>query len=437
MLATMSLATLSFLLPILQAAEPPALCAEVAPLLTKIEAARLERTVRELVAFGTRHSLSVTDDPKRGIGAARDYVERRLRVAAERSQGRMTVTRESHVAGARGGGELTVVNLVATLRGSVEPDRVYVVSGHYDSRNSDGRDAKGDAPGANDDGSGTAAVLEVADVLAGVPLRATLRLVSYDGEELGLLGSTADAKALAAAKAQVDGMMTLDICGNTESADGRRERGYVRVFSYQDGASDSSGRNLARSLADCARRYLAPLRVKMILRGDRYGRGGDHRPFSAAGFAAVRLSEPFENFGRQHMNVAPRDGKPYGDLPEFMDFDYLAQLARLVLAQAYELANAPPVPPPPRVLGTPELGTRVVLRRPPDLDWLAGYEIVWRDSATADWEHARFVAREAVTDEGLVLPGVLLDDSVLGVRAVAKDGARSRAVSAPEPAARR
>lgn len=426
------------------AALPPERHVAAERAIDQVQAKRLESSVRRLESFGTRHSFSSTDDPKRGIGAARKWIVAQLEEAASRSEGRMTVTREAHEVGMRDGKTMRFENLIATIRGSDaaaddEPVRTYVFSGHYDSRATASRDATGDAPGANDDGSGTAAVLEVARVLAEVPLRATVRLVCYDGEELGLIGSRADAKALAAARTTVDAMATLDIVGNTRAADGRLERGYVRAFSYQNGSRDSNGRNLARTVSDIARRYLAPFRVKLILRGDRYGRGGDHRPFAENGWPAIRLTEPFEDFSRQHKNPVDKDGKPYGDYADFMDFAYLAQVTRLTAALAIELAMAPAAPPAPRVRGTPTLDTRVRWRvsNPPDL--LAGWEIVWRSTTDADWKNRRFVPVAAQGRRGfdVLLEKLLVDDSIVGLRSVGIDGARSRFVSAPEPGALR
>ncbi|MCA8969276.1 MAG: M28 family peptidase [Planctomycetes bacterium] len=402
-----------------------------------VDAGALEATVRKLEGFGTRHSFSTTEDRDRGIGAARSWLLDQLRAAAETSDGRMIVTSESHEIGERDGVPTKFVNLVATIRGTTDPERIYVLSGHYDSRATARNDASSDAPGANDDGSGTAAIVELARVLARIPLRATVRLVCYDGEELGLIGSRADAKVLEQQDANIDGMATLDIVGNTRAADGRRERSYVRVFSYQEGSRDSTGRNLARTLSDLAHRYFEDFRVKLILRGDRYGRGGDHRPFAEAGFPAVRMTEPYEDFSRQHKDKTEKDGKPYGDYADYMDFDYLARVTRLAAVLAVELADAPPAPVAPRVAGTQTLDTRVTWRVSDRAEPLAGFEILWRATTEADWTDRRFVPLDAVRERGgeLLLDKVLVDDIVVALRAVGRDGARSRMVSAPEPGA--
>ena len=415
--------------------------------LGRITAKGLERSVRDLASFGTRHTFSSTTDPKRGIGAARDYIEGRLRAAARRSGGRMSVERKTYeLPVLHKGNKVQVVNLVATIKGQVEPERVFLVSGHYDSRNSDRRDGERDAPGANDDGSGSAAVLEMADALAERPLRCSVRLVLFDGEEHGLWGSKEEAADLKKKGIQVEGMMTLDIVGNTEGPDGRRERSYVRVFSYLNSEKgkarhglDSPGRGLARLVARAADTHVPGFRVKLIFRGDRYGRGGDHRPFALQGIPAIRMTEPLENFGRQHQDVKLKDGKPYGDLPDYMDFDYLEKVTRTALAALLELAESPS--PPRRVVARVQrdLSTVVFLLPPERPDGLAGYELVWRATTEARWEQARFFPAEGKgspsSTRGFLrveLKDVMLDDNVVGVRSVGGNGARSLAVSAPE-----
>lgn len=417
---------------------PPTRSAKAEAAMRAIDAAALEATVRRLEGFGTRHSFSSTTDPARGIGAARRWLLAELEAAAATSEGRMTVTSETHEVGVRDGQKARFTNLIATCKGSAASDRVYVFSGHYDSRATGRNDTTSDAPGANDDGSGTAVIVELARALAKLELRSTVRLVCYDGEELGLLGSRADAKALEEAEAVIDGMVTLDIVGNTRAADGRVERSYVRVFSYQEGSRDSNGRNLARSLSNVAQRYFgSDFAVKLILRGDRYGRGGDHRPFAEAGYPAVRMTEPFEDFSRQHKDKIDKDGKPYGDYADYMDFEYLTRVARLTAALAVEVADAPPPPPAPRVAGTPTLDTVVTWRISDVAAEVAGFEVLWRDTRAADWTDRRFVDRDAARDGSyrVQLGGVLVDDVVIGLRSVGRDGARSRSVSAPEPGA--
>lgn len=406
----------------------------IASRMALVEPEQLRRTVEDLVAFGTRQVLSAAEDPASGTGAARAYLERRLADLVARSGGRLSVAREVYARPSRRlGREVELVNVVATLRGVSAPDRIYVVGGHYDSINSDPRDAEGAAPGANDDASGTAVVLEACRVLCEVPLAATVIFVCYDGEEMGLLGSTAHAEALAEAGAVVDGMITNDIVGNTLGMDGVRRTDYLRCFSYAPRGNDSRGRSLARA-ATRAAGAMAGFDVRLVYRGDRYGRGGDHAPFFREGYPSVRFTEPREDYSRQHQNVTERDGEPYGDLPSFMDFDYLARVCRLNVALLCELASAPPAPTEVRARGARESYDTRLYWMP--AEGVADHEAVWRLTTSADWEGSLLLgdrAEESGNRLQAVLPGVCLDDHVVGIRSVGVDGARSRVSTPPEP----
>ena len=405
----------------------------------RVEPSRLQATVRDLVAFGTRHVLSDQQDENRGTGAARRYLERQLREISAANDGRLKVDRSEVSVAARrlGLSELGLVNVVATLPGTTDPNRVYVVGGHYDSRNGDGSDGDADAPGANDDGSGTAVVVELCRVLASEQFPATIVFVCYDGEEQGLLGSSAHAAELDADEdLVVDGMITNDIVGNTMGMDGVRRSDYLRCFSYSQRGNDSVGRSMARAAARAARQVDSGVKVKLVFRGDRYGRGGDHRPFAQRGVPAIRFTEPREDFSRQHQNVTERDGRPYADLPEFMDFEYVAAVARINLALLVELASAPRVPNQGvRVQGA-RASYDTVLRWQP-VDGVAGYEAVWRDTTSPDWEESLLLESDAIVARNgqlrYILKDVCVDDVVVGIRSVAVDGARSRVQAPPEP----
>ncbi|MCA8941098.1 MAG: M28 family peptidase [Planctomycetes bacterium] len=407
----------------------------IAEAVAAVEVAELRGTVETLAGFGTRHVLSSTDDPARGTGAARRYLRARFESFVAASGGRLTVAPERYeVAASRLGLDVELVNIVAMLRGTSDANRIYVVGGHYDSRNGDGADGMHDAPGANDDASGTAVAVEVCRVLAAREFPATILFVAYDGEEQGLLGSTEHAKSLVADDVILDGMITNDIVGNTRGMDGVERGGYVRCFSYSPRGNDSVGRSLARA-ASRAARMVDGLDVKLVLRGDRYGRGGDHRPFAQRGVPAIRLTEPREDYSRQHQDVTERDGEPYADLPEFMDFDYLAQVARLNVALLLELASAPRAPSRVQASGARDAYDTLV--RWNEVEGADRYEVVWRDTTAADWEHAKVFAEAAMDRSdatcGVRLVGVCLDDVVVGVRSVGKDGSRSRVQTPPEP----
>lgn len=432
--------------PFLRAQEPAGgagdIVQQVRAMSGSVSAGSLERAVRTLAGFETRHTLSDPDPAGRGIGAARAWIEREMREIATASGGRMTVELQSaKVACARPGmpREVEVTNVIATLRGTEDPDRVYVVSGHHDSRNATGADAKGLAPGANDDGSGTAVMLEACRAMARSSFPATIVFAAYDGEEHGLLGSQAHAEALAAAGVRVDGMITCDIVGNTMGMDGVRRDRHVRCFSYAPTGNDSTGRSLARVVAAAAARHGGPdgpFDVQLVWRGDRYGRGGDHKSFFDRGFPAVRLTEPREDFARQHQDVVVRDGKAAGDLAEFVDFDYMRRVTSVVVAAVAELASAPPAPVVLAAEGARDrYDTKVVVQLPAGA---SRFELVVRDTTAPDW--TQVVSMEdagAVADDRgrftAVLEGTCIDDVVVGARTIGANGSRSRASAAPEP----
>lgn len=432
-----SAVVVSFALASLVAQSP--IEARLAGVLAEIDPARLESSVRTLVGFGTRHVLSRTDSETEGTGAARRWLRAEFEAIAATTDGRLTVALQTAtVPCARPGmpKEVEIVNVIATLRGTADPDRVYVIGGHYDSRNSRGEDGVGAAPGAVDDASGTAVALEACRVMSRHAWPATIVFVAYDAEEQGLLGSGAHAKALAEAGARVDGMIACDIVGNTLGMDGKRYDGWLRCFSYAPTGNDSLGRSMARAATYAAARHVRDFGVQLIFRGDRYGRGGDHRSFFDQGFPSVRFSEPREDFSRQHQNVVLRDGKPYGDLPEFADYGYMRNVTRVVVATLGELASAPAAPVVHAAQLLRDRYDTEIFYSPPSPD--VPCEFVWRLTTDADWTHVidAASAKPEPSRGGrtkATLPGVCLDDVVVGVRTVGADGSRSRVATPPEP----
>ena len=421
--------------------QPPTepIAARIARAVAAVSPQRVEATVRTLVGFGTRHVLSQTTSDREGTGAARRWLQAQFAAIAAEAGGRLQVALQpGRVACGREGlpAEIDITNVLATLRGERDPDRIYVIGGHYDSRNGTPADGTRPAPGAVDDASGTAVALEACRVLAGEHLLATIVFCAFDGEEQGLLGSSYCAKQFAANGAAIDGMIGCDIVGNTLGMDGVRRTGYVRCFSYAPTGNDSLGRSLARALTWAARTHVPDFTVELVFRGDRYGRGGDHRSFFDAGFPAVRLTEPREDFSRQHQDVTERDGRPYGDVPEYCDFAYTANVARVVAATLAELAAAPAPP-----LARRAQGARAAYDTLLEFELPAGVEdceFVWRKTTAPDWEGAIARADAKVEDAGrgrlrAQLKGLCLDDLVVGVRSVGKDGARSRVATPPEP----
>ncbi|MGW2831210.1 M20/M25/M40 family metallo-hydrolase [Streptomyces sp. NPDC001286] len=378
---------------------------ELRSLLRELDPDRIEATVRRLVSFGTRHTLSAQDDPARGIGAARDWLLAELRSYAAESAGRMTVELQSYVQepASRIPTATRITNVVATLRGSVTPDRVYVVSGHYDSRVTDVMDATSDAPGADDDASGVAVVLELARVMAKRRPAATIVFAAVAGEEQGLYGSTHLAELLKAAGTDVQGMFTNDIVGSPTADDGTRDPHTIRLFAEGvptsetpeqaairrsvGGENDSATRQLARFVRDVADNDATGMRVRVVYRRDRYLRGGDHIPFLERAYPAARFTEPAEDFAHQHQDVRVENGKQYGDLPEFCDFGFVARVARVNAAALWTLAQAPGTPKGLKIVTSALTNsTTLVWNRGTEPD-LAGYEVVWRETTAPEWTH--------------------------------------------------
>ncbi|MEM8712603.1 MAG: M28 family metallopeptidase, partial [Planctomycetota bacterium] len=410
---------------------------------------RLTADIATLVGFGTRHTLSDTGSDTHGIGAARRWLKRELADISIATGGRLQV-REQRFVTKVGRTEAELVNVYGFLPGRIgdELGRTYVVSGHYDSRASKAFDFESPAPGANDDGSGTAVVLEVARLLSGAEFEANLVFLLVPGEEQGLFGSKQFAAEAVASGLNVEGMITNDIVGGTEGGNGVRDEVTIRCYSASEGVGSTS-RALARALAASAERYVPDAAVKLVFRTDRFGRGGDHQPFHKAGFPALRLTEANEHYGRQHQDVRIEDGVSYGDLAEFVSGAYMARVARVNAAAIAEMALAPPPPA--------SVSMRAAVSYDTQLGWTPSlpesedgilpehsYEIVWRDSISPVWTHAQSVpavvrtqaarrgrpARRVVQGK---VEGVTADTNYFGVRAVSAGGHRSRVVMPDRP----
>ena len=413
----------------------------------EIDARNVERTIRQLVAFGTRNTNSEQNNPNRGIGAARDWLYSEFLLIAETSGGRMTVEKQSYEQpkAARVPEPITVTNVVATLLGTQpeSADRMYVVSGHYDSMCGNPSDGKCDAPGANDDASGTAAVVEMARVMAKHKFDATIVFMAVAGEEQSLLGSTHFAEVAKKKNLNIDGMFTNDIIGNTVGGNGLRDRTTVRVFSEGvptnettaeantrrsvGGENDSASRQLARFIKETGERYVPRMNVMMIYRRDRYGRGGDHIPFLERGYPAVRFTELNENFQHQHQNIRTEKDIKYGDLPEFVDFAYVADVARVNAASLAMLALAPSRPKNVTMSNRQAYDTELKWDAAKEPD-IAGYEIVWRETTAATWTNSKPVGNVTT----FTMKGLTKDTYFFGVRSIDKEGNRSF-VTFPRP----
>lgn len=407
-----------------------------------VEPPALRATIERLVGFGTRHTLSDTRSDTRGIGAARRWTQSRFAEISRACAGCLEVVTPSQtVSGARIPHPTEVVNVVAIQRGTTDAKRVILITGHLDSRVSDIMDFTSDAPGANDDASGVAAVIEAARVLSRHRFRATLVYGVLSGEEQGLYGGKILAAHAKAQGWQVQADLNNDIIGNTRGQDGVRDNTTVRVFSegtkatetpaqagrrrYNGGEVDSPSRNLARYIAALADRHLTNLRVRMVYRTDRYGRGGDQVAFLDAGYPAVRLTEGHEDYTRQHQDLRVADGIEYGDTIAGVDFDYLAQVTRLNVVALAALANAPAPPSGVTIEGAVQPHTTLRWRSVPGA---AGYRVWWRDTTEPHWTHHRAVPAAAGDTQSATLRNLVIDDWFFGVSALSADGHESPVV---------
>jgi len=450
---------------------------EIVQILADISPQRIAKRIETLVGFHTRHTMSETASDTRGIGAARRWIERELQACSKAAGGRLQVAMDEYVepAGRRIPSPTTLVNVVATLPG-VSPqskDRMLIVSGHYDSRASDVMNATVAAPGANDDASGVAAVMELACVMAAHEFDATLVFMAVAGEEQGLLGATHWARTARSKGLRIEAMITNDIIGSATGDAGQHDAQQVRLFAdgfdpllrmlvrsqsnqpisnpdldadnnaseatraqlqqlaLAGGGEDLPTHQLGRHLKAAGERYVPGFSVNLIQRRDRYLRGGDHLPFLERGYAAVRFTEPFEDFKHQHQDLRTEAGVVHGDLIEFVDMPYLANVTRINAAGLATLALAPAAPQNVKL-------EAIALDNNSTLRWdanpepaLKGYRVLWRDSGSPTWQHSR--------DVGLVtrttIEGVSKDNVIFGVQAISGRGHASLA-SYPLPLSR-
>jgi hypothetical protein len=420
-----------------QAAEPPigARQAEVDAIVRAISPQRIHGYIEKLVGFGTRHTMSDTVSGTRGIGAARRWITGELERCGA---GRLEVRFDSHLhpVAARLSRPTEIVNVVATLPGTqaASRDRMYVVSGHYDSRVTDVMNATADAPGANDDASGTAAVMEIACVMAQHKFDATPIFMTVAAEEQGLFGSGHFAEQAKAKNLNIAGMFTNDIIGSSHDEHGKIDNTQVRLFAEgvppvkettpalrtlvtTGGENDSITRQLARHVKEVGERYVDGFKVYIIYRRDRYLRGGDHSPFLDQGYAALRFTEPAEDFKHQHQDLRTENGVRIGDLLDYVDPAYVAQVARVNAAALATLALAPAAPQDVNVRTKAlDNGTDLEWKANPEPD-LAGYRVVWRETTAPLWQQAKFVGN--VTSFRVDLSK---DNLIFGVQAVDRDG---------------
>ncbi len=395
--------------------------------------ARLRADVTRLVGFGTRHTASSADHPTRGIGAARRWFAGEMDRIGQACGGCITVANIArNFSGPRAPGGVNVVDVLGFQQGR-DPRRVVIVMGHIDSRVSDVMNATADAPGANDDASGVALVLEAARILSAEKFDATIVYAALSGEEQGLWGATLLAETARERGWTVSAVLNNDIVGNTRGQDGRGVADRVRVFSEgirtsepleqqmarraAGGEDDGPSRALAKAIDGVAAGMPGALDVFLDRRADRFGRGGDHEAFLKLGYPAVRFSEGAENYDAQHQDLRREGGRVYGDTVDRMDFAYLAKVTAINVATAARLAAAPGAPAAVTIEGALSTDTQVRWQAVPGA---ARYRIRWRRNDAQDW-----TAQRDVTGTTATLPGVVVDDHFVGVSALAADGAES------------
>jgi len=412
--------------------------------LREIDPGRIQATILRLTQFGTRHTASSQTDPVRGIGAATAWVNQQMQAIAATSSGRMTVQQQTFVqpVSNRIPVPTTITNVIATLQGTASPQRYYVVTGHLDSRVTDVLDFTSDAPGADDDASGVAAVLELARVFATRQFPGTLVFATVAGEEQGLYGSSFMAQQMATASADVQGMFSNDIVGASQAHDGTRPdpftvrmflegiptnatAGDISIMQSVGGENDGKSRQLGRFVREVAPLELTGMNVRLIWRRDRYLRGTDSLSFQGHGYPAARFTEPRENFNHEHQNTQVVNGVQFGDLIRYVDFNYVARVARVNAAALWALATSPSTPKNVLIHTTPPgtlSGTNLTM-----LSWdanpesnLTGYEVVQRETTSPEWTSAIPVGNVTT-----VTLNISKDNVQFGLRAVDQDGNRS------------
>jgi len=410
----------------------------------EVSAARLEQDVRTLVGFGTRHTASETESEVRGIGAARRWIQAEFERIGASHGGNLEVFLVARtISGERRLPDpVEVVSVLAIQRGSVDPERYVMMSGDIDSRVSDVMDATSDSPGANDNASGMAGVLEAARVLGAYEFAGSIIYAGLAGEEQGLFGGKIVGDFALEQGWRIKAVLNNDMIGNIAGIDGIVDNHTARVFSegtranesarearqrrFTGGEVDSPSRNLARFIDRQADRYLTDLDVMLIYRLDRFGRGGHHSPFNDLGIPGVRIMEAHEHYDRQHQDLRVENGIHYGDVIEGVNFDYARKLTALNVASLGELAMAPPFPAGVAIQGAVNPSTTLSWKLPSEnlRGNLAGYRVHWRLTDAPQWTHSRFVG----LTESYTLENLVIDNYCFGVSSVAKDGAESPVV---------
>ncbi len=405
-----------------------------------VEADRIEADINTLVGFGTRHTLSDTVSTTRGIGAARRWIKSEFDVISSDCNNCLEVSYHKGLVEAgesrRIPDETWIVNVLAIQRGTTHPDTYVIMSGDIDSRVSDPLDGTSDSPGANDNASGMAGVIEAARVLSNYEFPVSIIYVGLSGEEQGLFGGkflAADAKADGW---QILGVLNNDMIGNIKGIDGVIDNRSFRIFAesgpsevdeqqqiwnrFYGGEVDGPSRQLARYIHRITSQYMPEMNPMMVYRLDRFGRGGHHRPFNDVGYPGVRIMETHENYDMQHQDIREENGIKYGDVIEGVDFDYAAKLTAVNAINLAAIASAP-LPPPFVMIGGVVQPSTTLKWDPSPSKHLAGYKIYWRDTTAPQWQHSKWVGNV----NQATLDNIVIDNYLFGVSAVSADGYES------------
>lgn len=425
---------------------------QIEKMLQEVSKDSLESYVKKMVSFGTRNTLSTQTDPNRGIGAARKWVLSRFAEFAKESAagGRLTAfidTVTLQPDGRRIDKPTLLGNVIATLKGTdANDDRIFIISGHLDNMRSNVMDGTGDAPGANDDASGVAALMECTRIMSKHSFPSTIMFVAFSGEEQGLLGANFMAEKAKNQKWNIEAVLNNDIMGSNNSNEtnvmnNTKIRVFSESFSVQDTGraaltirslgleNDGKARQLARYTKEIGERYVDNLEVVMIYRNDRFLRGGDHTPFVQRGFGAIRFCEMNENYYHQHQDVRVENGIQYGDLPEFMDFEYLRKNTCLNLANLANLAKSPSMPQEVKVDTRKLTNFTKLYWKEPKSGKVKGYYVMMRETTSATWQKKIFT-----TENKIDLP-YSKDNYFFAVQSVGDDGNESLPV-VPAPSGR-
>jgi len=408
-----------------------------------VSSERIEKNIITLANFGTRHTLSDTVSPTRGIGAARRWIKSEFDNISKDCNTCLEVFYQKDLVKKGANNRITkdvwVVNVVAIQRGTKYPNRFIVMSGDIDSRNTDPNDYTNDSPGANDNATGMAGAIEAAKVLSKYKFESSIIYVGLSGEEQGLFGGQGLAKYAKNKDWEIIGVMNNDMIGNIKGVDGVIDNRTFRIFSepvppteterqrkarrFYGGEVDGISRQLARYIHKTVKTYMPEMNPMMVYRLDRFGRGGHHRPFNDAGFAGIRIMEAHENYTQQHQDIREENGIKYGDVIEHVNFDYAAKLTAVNAINLASIASAPPAVAALEIGGIVEPAAKFKWKKINDSN-IKGYKIYWRDTTSPTWDYSRFVGDV----DSFILKGIVIDNYFFGVSTVGKNGFESPVV---------